>query len=74
MRIQMLTLYAGPAGVRDIGKVYDVPTAEAKDLIAGGFALAASKAEPEPETPEPGDAEASEGTPPRPPRRRSSTG
>ena len=34
----MLTLQAGPKGVREPGKEYDVPDKEAKDLIAGGYA------------------------------------
>ncbi len=47
MRIKMLTLQAGPAGVRQIGAVCDVPTAEAEDLIAGGYAVKVEKEETE---------------------------
>lgn len=66
MRIQMLTLYAGPEGVREIGKTYDVPAAEAKELIAGGYALVPADVEPE-------EPEADEATTPRPKRGRRST-
>jgi hypothetical protein len=41
---------AGPLGVRDAGQVYDVPDAEAQQLIEGGYASVAAeapKAEPE---------------------------
>lgn len=38
MKIKMKTLQAGPNGVRQPGKVYDVPAAEADALISGGFA------------------------------------
>lgn len=38
MKIKMFALQAGPDGVREIGKVYDVPEKEAKELIAGGYA------------------------------------
>lgn len=43
MKIQMLTLQAGPDGVRQPGSVHDVPAAEAKELIDGGFAIPAAK-------------------------------
>lgn len=33
MKIKMLTLMAGPGGVRQPGKVYDLPPAEAAALI-----------------------------------------
>lgn len=48
MKIKMLTLLAGPAGVRQPGSVHDVPTAEAEALIAGGYAekVKASSADP----------------------------
>ncbi len=42
MKIKMLTLEAGPEGVREPGKIYQVPDAEAKRLIAGGFAVDAT--------------------------------
>jgi uncharacterized protein YbjT (DUF2867 family) len=43
MRIKMLTLQAGPAGVRSPGSVYDVPPVEAEALIAGGYAVKVEK-------------------------------
>ncbi len=39
MFIEMKTLQAGPTGTREPGKVYDVPDKEAKELIAGGYAV-----------------------------------
>lgn len=41
MEIRMRTLSAGPQGVRQAGKKYNVETAEANELIAGGFAVPA---------------------------------
>jgi hypothetical protein len=38
MKIKMRTLQAGPDIVREPGHIYEVPTAEAKALIAGGYA------------------------------------
>jgi hypothetical protein len=38
MKVTMLTLQAGPDGVRKPGESYDVPSAEAEALIAGGYA------------------------------------
>jgi hypothetical protein len=35
----MKTLQAGPDVVREVGHVYDVPQAEAKQLIDGGYAV-----------------------------------
>lgn len=43
MKIKMLTLQAGPQGVREAGKTYEVPEKEAKALIVGGYALSAEK-------------------------------
>jgi hypothetical protein len=40
MNITMLTLQAGPNGVREAGRNYDVPDKEAKALIDGGYAIA----------------------------------
>lgn len=40
MKIKMLTLQAGPSGVRKSGQTYDVPNQEASELIAGGYAVA----------------------------------
>lgn len=42
MKVQMLTLDAGPDGVRQPGKIYDVPATEAKTLITGGYAVDAT--------------------------------
>lgn len=39
MKIKMITLDAGPDGVRRPGEVHDVPTLEAEALIAGGYAV-----------------------------------
>lgn len=41
MRIRMLTLLAGPEGIRSPGSVVEVPPAEAAALIEGGFAVSA---------------------------------
>jgi hypothetical protein len=38
MRIKLITIYASPAGVIQPEQVADLPDAEAKALIAGGFA------------------------------------
>lgn len=40
MRIRMLKLAAGPAGVRAAGGEYDLPDAEARSLIQSGAAEA----------------------------------
>lgn len=40
MKIRMLTLSAGPNGVRMAGQVIDVDQKEAKALIEGGYAEA----------------------------------
>ncbi len=45
MKIKMLTLMAGPDGVRQPGRVYDLPPAEAAALIEAG---AAEKVEAKP--------------------------
>jgi hypothetical protein len=39
MKIRMQTLSASPAGVRQAGQIVDVPEAEAKELIAGHYAV-----------------------------------
>jgi hypothetical protein len=39
MRIKMLTLQAGPQGVREVGHIYSVSDKEAKQLIDGGYAV-----------------------------------
>lgn len=38
MKITMRVTAAGPAGVKMAGRTYDVPDAEAKDLMSGGYA------------------------------------
>ena len=52
MRIKMKTLMAGPDGIRKPDTVYDLPTAEAEALIAGGFAEKVERAA-KPEAAEP---------------------
>ena len=44
----MITLDAGPNGVKEPGKTYNVDAKEAKDLIDGGYAEAISVAKKEP--------------------------
>jgi len=39
MKIRMKTLCAGPQGVLDAGKVYELDPKRAKDLIDGGYAV-----------------------------------
>lgn len=39
MRIRMLTLMAGPEGIRSPGSVVDLPPADAYALVEGGFAV-----------------------------------
>ena len=39
MRVQFVTLDAGPAGVRQPGTVHEVGEAEGSDLVAGGYAV-----------------------------------
>lgn len=39
MRIKMITIQAGPEGTREPGQVIDVPDAEARQLIEGGYAV-----------------------------------
>lgn len=51
MKIKMLTLQAGPAGVRKPGVTYNVSDEEAKALIAGGYAEAVKKPQAEAESP-----------------------
>jgi hypothetical protein len=48
MWIEMKTLMAGPNGVREAGKTYEVPDKEARVLIAGGYAeeVAAPRSKP----------------------------
>lgn len=48
MKIKMFTLQAGPGGTRQPGRVYDVPTKEAEELIAGGYAEKVEKVAPAP--------------------------
>lgn len=46
MRIKMLTIQAGPNGTREAGQVVDVPDEEARQLIAGGYAVEFKRQEP----------------------------
>ena len=39
MKIKMNTLLAGPAGVMEAGKIYDVDPDKAHQLVAGGYAI-----------------------------------
>lgn len=41
----MLTLMAGPSGIRQSGETFDTSTEEAKALIAGGYAVEAKPGE-----------------------------
>jgi hypothetical protein len=43
MQIIMKTLDAGPEGVREIGKTYEVDADEAEALVKGGYAVFAKK-------------------------------
>jgi hypothetical protein len=43
MRIQMVTLLAGPDGVLQPGQIADLPAVQAKALIEGGFARPAKE-------------------------------
>lgn len=38
MRVKMLTLSAGPEGIRTVGGIYTVDDAEGQQLVDGGFA------------------------------------
>lgn len=59
MKIEMKTLYAGPSGSINPGQVADLPDAEARALIDGGYAISAEpekpapKAKPKKDTPQP---------------------
>ena len=39
MKIKMNTLLAGPAGILEAGKTYDVDPIQGQQLVAGGFAI-----------------------------------
>lgn len=39
MKIKMLTLSAGPGGVLTPGSITEMPTAQAQNMIAGGYAV-----------------------------------
>jgi hypothetical protein len=43
MKIRMLTLFAGPSGVMENGREYDVNPALAKQLIDGHYAVSVEK-------------------------------
>lgn len=45
MKITMRVTAAGPAGVKLAGRTYDVPEAEAKCLLSGGYAGIAAAAD-----------------------------
>lgn len=45
MKIKMLTLAAGPDGVKHPGEIYDVDTKEGKALIEGRYAEAVDEQE-----------------------------
>lgn len=48
MKVKMITLDAGPNGVKEPGKTYNVDAKEAKELIDGGYAEAISVTKEEP--------------------------
>ncbi len=47
MRVRMVTLAAGPGGVRRPGDVIDVSSHEARDLLEGGYAVPVGRGEAE---------------------------
>jgi hypothetical protein len=50
MRIRIHTLAAGPRGIMTGGSEHDVPEAEARAMIEGGFASALEVADAQPAT------------------------
>jgi hypothetical protein len=46
MKITMRTLSAGPQGVLDAGKTYNVDDKFARDLITGGYAVPVKRHDP----------------------------
>lgn len=46
MKIKMITLYAGPAGVMQAGETHEVEPKLANDLIAGKYAVAVKASAP----------------------------
>lgn len=56
-KVKMKTLSAGPDGVMDIGKVYDVTAKEAKALIEGRYAEAVDEPKEAAEQEQPKDEE-----------------
>lgn len=52
MRIEMLTLAAGPEGVLEVGRVYEVAKGLGQGLLDGGFAIVPTDPNAEP-TPTP---------------------
>ncbi len=46
MRVEILTLQAGPKGVRHPGDVCDVSNKEGKALVAGGFGREIGRSKP----------------------------
>lgn len=49
MKIRMKATSAGPDGVLNEGKVYDVDDAKAQGLVSGGYAVEVAVAPPAPE-------------------------
>lgn len=43
MKIRMNTLLAGPAGILEAGKIYDVDPDQANQLVTGGYAVLLEK-------------------------------
>ncbi|HXF71506.1 MAG TPA: hypothetical protein VNO79_02720 [Actinomycetota bacterium] len=68
MRVQMLTLMAGPSGVREVGGIYELEDEEARALLDGGFAVAVE--EPQGATEPAAEGGDSPGDGPAPRRRR----
>lgn len=49
MKVEMVTLAAGPIGVLDVGKVYELDKALAEGLVAGGYAIVPTDPDVQPE-------------------------
>lgn len=48
MKIKMITLEAGPEGIKQPGGIYDVDPKEGKTLVDGGYAEAVDEPKEEP--------------------------
>lgn len=46
MKVKMLTLDAGPDGIREPGKIYEMPEKEGRELIKRGYAVDAAHLKP----------------------------